>query len=124
MADAVFSSKVTYTPSGGGSLTQGFNVAFPYTASSSGTVDVAAGASAAVDILFGSVNEVLGFILQNNTDKDIAIKVGANDLYNLAAGGVLMHWSPVKSTKSLTGVKATPASPINPGTIEYVVLGN
>ncbi|NOK16270.1 hypothetical protein [Corallococcus carmarthensis] len=124
MANAVFSSSVTYTPSGGGSLTQGFRVAFAYTASSAGTVDVAAGSSAAVDIVFGSVSEVLGFVLQNNTDKDIAIKVGANTFYSLAAGGVLMHWSPAKSASSLTGVKATPDSPTNAGTIEFVVLGN
>ncbi|NRD44921.1 hypothetical protein [Corallococcus exiguus] len=124
MANAVFSSSVTYTPSGGGSLTQGFRVAFPYTASSAGTVDVAAGSTTAVEIGFGSVNEVLGFVLQNNTDKDIAIKVGTTALYKLAAGGVLMHWSPVKSGASLSGVSATPETPTNPGTIEYVVLGN
>jgi hypothetical protein len=124
MANAVFSSSVTYTPSGGGSLTQGFRVAFAYTASSSGTIDVAAGANTEVDIGFGAVGAVLGFVLQNMTDKDLSIKVGTTAVYSLAAGGILMHWSPDKSAVSLAGVKVKPDSPIKAGTIEYIVLGN
>jgi hypothetical protein len=125
MANAVFSSSVTYTPSGGGSLTQGFRVAFAYTASSSGTIDVPKGNSTEVDVGFGAVAEVLGFVLQNKTAKDITVKVGATTVYKLAAGGALMHWSPGKSALSLASVKVTPeADPNNAGAIEYIVLGN
>jgi hypothetical protein len=124
MANALFSSSVTYTPGGGGSLTQGFRVAFSYTACSSGTIDVAANANTAIDIPLGAVDEVLGFVLQNNTLKDLEVKVDANVMYKLAAGGVLMHFSPVKSALSLAKVKVTPDSPTKAGTIDFIVLGN
>ncbi|WP_437755095.1 hypothetical protein [Sorangium sp. So ce1389] len=124
MANAMFTSSISYSPSGGGSLTQGFRVAFAYSASCSGTIDVAAGANSAIDIAFGAVNDVLGFVLQNNTLADIELQVDGNSVYKLAAGGVLMHWSPDKSAQSLAKVTATPGSPAEKGTIEYVVLGN
>ncbi|MEZ4293389.1 MAG: hypothetical protein R3B70_00310 [Polyangiaceae bacterium] len=124
MANAVFSSSVSYTPSGGGSLTQGFRVAFPYSASSAGTIDVAASANSDIDIELGAVSDVLGFVLQNNTDADLEISVSTNVVYSLAKGGVLMHWSPAASGASLAAITVKPDSPPGGGSIEYIVLGN
>lgn len=124
MANAVFTSSVSYTPGGGGSLTQGFRVAFEHSASVAGTIDVAAGSSTKVDIPFGSVGDVLGFVLQNNTDSEVDVEVGGNSVCKIAAGGVILQFVPKKSTKSLTAVKATPSAPTKAGTIDFIVLGN
>lgn len=124
MANAVFSSSVSYTPSGGGSLTQGFRVTFDYTASVSATLDVAVDSDTEIDIQPLSVGDVLGFVLRNNTDKALEVKSGANALYKVAPGGMVMHWNPTAPGAFITSLKVKPGKPTKAGTIEYIVLGN
>lgn len=128
MASAVFTSGLTYSPGGGGTLTQGFRAAFDYAAVSAGKYDVAATSVTAVAIPFGGVGSALGVIIQNNTDCAVEVKInGSAALYNLAAGGLLMHWAPKSpAALPLTSITVTPVTggPTVAGSIDYVVLGN
>jgi len=133
MSSAVFTSSLTYTPGGGGSLTQSFGVNVSYTAVSSGTIDIpAATASAApFTIPFGGVNtDARGLLIKNNTNLDIGIRLnlagaGANT-YQLAPGGVMMHWAPAAAAGghlTMTTITTT-ALVVNAGTVDYIVLGD
>lgn len=126
MAGAVFTSSVTYVPGGGGSLTQGFRVAFSYSAVSAGTIDIAAAANTAVVIPFGGVGSSLGLVVQNNTNADVTVSLNAaSNIYRLSPGGVVMHWAPAAPGGTpLTGVSVTPQAPTEAGSVDYVVLGN
>lgn len=135
MGIAAFSCNVTYSPGGGGTLSQSFNVAAPYTGISAGKIDVAAGSAANgdYDISFGSVGvDARGVLIQNNTDSDVEIDVNAagtsTPQYALAPGGVFMHWAPKKATaKSLVSLGLTIAAAISTskgGAIDFIVLGD
>jgi hypothetical protein len=125
MAGAVFTSSVSYTPGGGGSLTQGFRVAFTYSAVSSGTIDIASGSSAAQTIQFAGVGTALGFVVQNNTDADIHVSLnGSANLFRVAQGGVVMHWAPeAPAATPLSSATITPVTPTEDGSVDYIVLG-
>lgn len=133
MSSAVFTSSLTYTPGGGGSLTQSFGVNVPYTAVSSGTIDIPGATAAATAFLipFGGVNvDARGLMIKNNTDLDVGIRFNTSmtDSYHLAPGGVLMHWAPAAAAAPASALKgasiATTALTVNAGTIDYIVLGN
>lgn len=128
MASAVFTSGLTYTPGGGGTLNQGFRVAFNYTAVSAGKHDVAIGSTSAVAIAFGGVGNALGVLVQNNIDVDLTVTInGSAALYRLAPGGMLMHWAPAAPGGTpLTAIAVTPAGsgPSVAGSVDYVILGN
>ncbi|MBL8739672.1 MAG: hypothetical protein JNK04_01220 [Myxococcales bacterium] len=130
MGIAAFSCNVTYSPGGGGSLSQSFNVAAPYTAISSGKIDVPAATAAATSfpIPFGGVGvDARGFLVQNNTDSDLEIDLSASGTaqYRLAPGGLVMHWAAKKAGgASLKAADVTVASlTIDAGAIDYIVLG-
>jgi hypothetical protein len=127
MASAVFTSGLMYSPGGGGTLNQGFRMAFNYTAVSAGRHDVAAGSVAAVVVSFGGVGKALGVIVQNSTDVDVSVKINASAVvFNLAPGGMLMQWAPkAPGTAPFAGVTFTPmVGPSVDGAVEYVVLGS
>lgn len=133
MPNAVFSSNLTYTPGGGGSLTQSFGVVAPYAAISAGTIDVPSGtaASSSFAIPFGGVEtDARGLVIKNNTAFDIGIRLnGASaDLYHLAPGGLLMHWAPKAASNPASALKAasftTTANVDSDGTVDFIVLGD
>ena len=130
MGIAAFSCNVTYSPGGGGTLSQSFNVAAPYTAISSGKIDVpaATAASTAFSIPFGGVGvDARGFLVQNNTDSDLEIDLSASGTaqYRLSPGGLVMHWATKKAGgASLKAADVTVATlTVEPGAIDFIVLG-
>ncbi|AGP41513.1 hypothetical protein [Sorangium cellulosum] len=131
MSNALFTSELTYTPGGGGALTQSFRVTAPYTAISAGTLDIpdATASGQAFVIPFGGVNtDARGLVIKNNTGLDIGIRLNgaAANIYQLAAGGVFMHWAPAAAAAgALTGASVTTtAATTGPGTVDYIVLGS
>ncbi len=131
MGIAAFSCNVTYTPGGGGTLSQSFNVAASYAAISAGKIDVAAGTAGndTYDVAFGAVGtDACGVVVQNNTDSDVRIDFnGAGPVQALAPGGVFTHWAPKKAaSNSLTSLSlAIAGATANSagGGIDYIVLG-
>lgn len=138
MANAVFTSSVTYEPGGGGSITQGFRTDFKYKAVSAGKWDVAAGAPPAkYEIPFGGVGSALGFILQNNTDRDVAVTLNGPDdaagspapsQYDLAPGGMLMHWAAKAPASTAAAFKRVrfelkTAASVD-GSVDFIILGD
>jgi hypothetical protein len=128
MSIAAFSCNVTYTPGGGGALSQNFNLAVPYSAISAGKLDVPSGSSAAVSVPFGGVGvDTRGLLIQNNTDVDIEVDVANTGTaqYHLAPGGLLLHWSPKKAAASaLVALSLKPATATAAdGSIDFIVLG-
>ncbi len=129
MGSATFSSTLTFTPPASGPVAQAFGVSFSYSAVSMGTLDVAQGSTTAVDVPFGGSTDARGIAVRNNLDVDVGVQINANgtDLYEIAPGGLFMHWAPVAAgTTSLSALLLTPAGagPTADGTIEYVVLGS
>ena len=130
MGTAAFSCNVTYSPGGGGTLSQSFNVAAPYTAISAGKIDVPAATAAATTIAipFGGVGvETRGLLIQNNTDSDLEIDLSASGTaqYRLAPGGVVMHWAAKKASGApLLAAEVTIATlTVDAGAIDFIVLG-
>lgn len=129
MASATFSSNLTFTPPASGPVAQAFSVSFSFSAVSTGTLDVAAGATTGISVPFGGSTDARGVAVKNNLDVDVGVQINANgaDLYEIAPGGIFMHWAPVAAgTTSLGAILLTPAGsgPVADGTIEYVVLGS
>ena len=130
MGIAAFSCNVTYSPGGGGTLSQSFNVAAPYTAISSGKIDVPGGTAAGISfaIPFGGVGvDARGFLVQNNTDSDLEIDLSTSGTaqYRLPPGGPVMHWATRKAGgASLTKAEVSVATlTVEPGAIDFIVLG-
>ncbi|MDB4927864.1 MAG: hypothetical protein JWM10_348 [Myxococcaceae bacterium] len=72
MSQAIFSTNVSYTPGGGGALTQSFNGVAPYNAINAGSYDLAhMGTTTNFTIAFGGVGIARGFIVRNNTGNPI-----------------------------------------------------
>lgn len=127
MANAVFTSSVTYEPGGGGTITQGFRMAFDYSALSAGRWDIAVGSTNVVVAAFGGVSSAQGLVLQNNTDVDIGLGFNsATVLYHLAPGGLIMHWAPkAPGGTPLQSVHITPtAGPTKAGYLDFIILGS
>lgn len=130
MGIAAFSCNVTYSPGGGGTLSQSFNVAAPYTAISAGKIDVpaATAATTSFSLPFGGVNvDARGLLIQNNTDSDLAIDLSASGTaqYRLAPGGLVIHFAPKKAGgASLKAADVVVASlTVAAGAIDFIVLG-
>ncbi len=128
MGTAAFSCNVTYTPGGGGNLSQSFGMATQYTAISAGKFDVPSGSTTDVVIPFGGVGvDARGVVIQNNTDVDLKVDINATGTfqYQLAPGGLFMHWAPKKAAAAqLIHVTVKPASgPTEAGVVDFIVLG-
>jgi hypothetical protein len=136
MPKATFSANVTYTPGGGGSLTQSFGVGVTYAAISAGTIDIPK-AGGKVMIPFGGVDtDACGLVIKNNTSRDIGVRLNASatadagtDIYHLAPGGIFMHLAPglVKAGSVALKHAAITAALITTDaaeTVDYIVLGN
>lgn len=131
MSNAVFNSNVTYTPGGGGTLTQSFAVTVSYAAISAGTIDIPASAAvgpATFTVPFGAVSGANGLLVKNNTANPLGIRLNGSsgDIYQIAPNGVLMHWAPkpgVAVTTPLTAAVVT-IGITDGGSVDYVVLGD
>jgi hypothetical protein len=128
MGTAAFSCSVTYTPGGGGNISQSFGSAVPYTAISAGKFDVATGSTTAIGIPFGGVGtDSRGILVQNNTDVDLEVDISNTSTaqYRLAPGGLFMHWAPKKAGgMNLVAITVKPATgPTEPGVVDFIVLG-
>lgn len=136
MAQAIFSSNISYSPGGGGSLTQSFNLMAPYNAINSGVHDVGDTAMGGfVNIAFGSVTGTRGLFIRNNSGTSIELFVnnpaatsGSAGGFQLHAGGILLVCAttaggavvgPIASLKAFMI-----AAPSSSGTIDYIVLGD
>lgn len=141
MAQAIFSSNITYAPGGGGSLTQNFGVTATYAAINAGTIDVPSTVTTTdpIAIPFGSVDVTgggaRGVFVRNNAGADIKLYVNrdtgtapapTDKFFQLPAGGMLMYWIPAAVTPSANAVVAMQAflQATGPGgTIDYITLG-
>ena len=129
MPQAEFSSSVTYSPPGGGLLTQAFGVTANYASASAGTVAISAKADPhPIAIPFGGIGaDARGLVVRNNTAVDLGIRLNGatSDLYRLAPGGLIMHWAPASAGASaLTACTVAPAvAAPSDGSIDYLVFG-
>lgn len=128
MASASFNANLTFTPPAANKVSQAFSLDFTYSAVSLGTIDVVGGSDGAVEIPFGGTDAARGVIVRNKLDVDVGVQINANgtDLYEIAPGGMFMHWAPEDAkTTNLEAILLTPAkATTNDGTIEYIVLGS
>lgn len=126
MANATFNASLTFTPPASNTVSQAFNLRLAYSAVSMGTIDVAERSEAAITIPFGGAEAAQGVVVRNNLDVDVKLKINeANAVYELAPGGIFMHWAPkAAATTNLEAMILTPSkATITAGTIEYIVLG-
>lgn len=127
MASASFNASLSFTPPASNTVSQSFSLKLSYSAVSLGTIDVDSGSTTAIEVPFGGSTAARGVVVRNNLDVDVGVRINGNsaNLYDLAPGGMLMHWAPQDAqADNLAAITLTPATAtVAAGTIEYVVLG-
>jgi len=123
---------MTYTPPGGPLNSGTFSkvVSFPYTAMTSGILDIPDSTVGGVvfPIPFGTINanaQVL--LIYNLNNKDIGIRLNGSpaDIYQVPPGGILTAGNPTTSIANplLSASIVTTALQVGTGTVEFFVLG-
>jgi hypothetical protein len=130
MASAVFNSSLTYLASGGGTLSQAFNLTGGYRAVSAGTIAVPDGAEGGtvIEIPFGEAGaDCRAVFVRNETRGELGVRLNGaeQDLYRLGPGGVFLHWSPAGAGSAPLWRVALAVAPAGHegGSIEFAVLG-
>jgi len=125
MATGKLHAKLTFGLPSSNTVSQAFDVRLDYAIVSSGTIDVATGATSSFDLPFGGTSAAQGVVVKNLTNKPIELAFnGGMKAYAVASGGMFMHWAPdAAGTDDLTALEVTPTAPTEDGTVEFVVLG-
>jgi hypothetical protein len=128
---ASFSASLSWTDGFGKAQTLNppVSVACKYNGLSEGTWDLAAATmgGATLTLPLGSIAVPTGFIVQNNSDADVQVKINTSGAHTLSPGACLAEFGPqvAAGTTPITEIKLTTETATTlAGSVAYVIFGD